>query len=136
WSASRAPRPRHGWLKAVRESLGMTSRQLAEALGSDNAAVLRMEKREILGKVTLETLSRAAQAMNCKLVYAIVPEESLERVVDDRAREAAGELLKPVSHSMKLEDQSVTWKASEAHLEELAQELKTRLDSALWTKRK
>lgn len=134
-SVGQVPRPRSGWLRAVRESLGMTSRQLAYLLSTDNAAVLRMEKREIEKKVTLEALEKAAQAMGCKLVYAIVPSQSLETIVDQKAHEAAAKMLRSVSHSMKLEKQELTADANRAQLKDLAQELKTKLDPVLWEKK-
>lgn len=134
-SVGQVPRPRSGWLRAVRESLGMTSRQLASLLSTDNAAVLRMEKREIEKKVTLEALEKAAQAMGCKLVYAIVPSQSLETIVDQKAHEAAAKMLRSVSHSMKLEKQELTADANRAQLKDLAQELKTKLDPVLWEKK-
>ncbi len=132
---SRVPRPRLGWLKAVRESLGMTTRQLATFLGTDNAAVIRLEKRETEGKVTLETLNRAAQAMGCRLIYAIVPDETLETIVDDKARDAARAILRSVSHTMKLEQQEVGDQATQRQLLELARELKAKLDPSLWEKK-
>lgn len=136
WQSIRQiPRPRLGWLKAVRESLGMTTRQLAALLGTNNAAVIRLEKRESEGKVTLEALNRAAQAMGCRLVYAVVPDETLEAIVDHKALDAARALLRSVSHTMKLEKQEVGTQASQAQLAELAQELKSKLDPTLWEKR-
>jgi predicted DNA-binding mobile mystery protein A len=134
-SISLIPLPRSGWLKAIRESLGMTSRQLAALLGTTNASVIRMEKREKDGKVTLESLNRAAHAMGCKVVYAIVPNESLESIVDEKARNAARTLMSSVSHTMKLEKQEVGSKAAQAQLDELAQTLKRKLDPALWEKK-
>ena len=128
------PRPRSGWLRAVREALGMTTRQLAVFLGTNNAAILRMQTRELMGRVTLRSLDRAAQAMGCKLVYALVPDETLERIVDDKARVAARELSRSVAHTMTLENQKVA--QGTAQLAVLAGELKARLDPTLWTKRK
>lgn len=95
--------PPSGWLKAIRGALGISSRQLAQIIGVDMSAVIRMEERESEGKITLEMLSRAAQAMDCKLVYAIVPQDhydNLEAVVDNRSRNAAKALLQKVEHSM------------------------------------
>ena len=132
---SKTPRPRMGWLKAVREALGVTTRQLATLLGTTNATVVRLEQRELQGKVTLEALDRAAQALGCKVVYALVPEENLEAIVDQKALDAAHALLQSVTHTMKLEKQEVNSKASRAQLKELAQSLKARLDPALWEKR-
>ncbi|MBU6155276.1 MAG: mobile mystery protein A [Bdellovibrionales bacterium] len=132
---SRTPRPRLGWLKAVREALGLSTRQLATFLGTDNAGVLRLEKRECQGKASLESLDRAAKAMGCKIVYAVVPDESLEGIVDQKAKEAARSILRSVSHSMRLEKQEVSPEALENQIQELASELKARLDPALWEKR-
>jgi predicted DNA-binding mobile mystery protein A len=126
-------RPPVGWLKAIRGALGVSSRQLAQILGIDSAAVLRLEDREPTGKVTLELLDRAAQAMGCKVVYAIVPNnmfESLEAIVDGRAKKAAKELLQKVEHSMKLEEQGTP--DSKTELETLAQNLKDKMDPRIW----
>jgi predicted DNA-binding mobile mystery protein A len=133
-SLKNTPRPRRGWIKAVREALGMSSQQLADYLGTNTAAVLRLEDREVKGTVTLETLDRAAKAMGCKLVYAIVPEESLESLVDQKAREAALRILLPVSHSMSLEKQDVDKKISKDQLDSLVKDLKEKLDPSLWKK--
>ncbi|MFL5814129.1 MAG: mobile mystery protein A [Bdellovibrionia bacterium] len=133
-SLKKVHRPRRGWIKAIREALGMSSQQLAEYLNTDKAAVLRLEDREVKGTVTLESLDRAARAMGCKLVYAIVPEESLEELVDQKARKAALKILGPVSHSMSLEAQEVDEHISNSQLDSLAKELKAKLDPALWKK--
>jgi predicted DNA-binding mobile mystery protein A len=129
------PRPRLGWLKAIRESLGITARQLAALLGTDSSAVLGLEERELKGTVTLESIERAARAMGCQLVYSIVPmTESLEQIVDQKAHAAASRLLKSVAHSMHLEKQDVSKTSTAQQIETLAQELKASLDPVLWEK--
>jgi len=125
--------PHKGWLKAVRGALGISSRQLAQIIGVDMAAIIRLEEREPIGKVTLEMLNRAAKAMNCKLVYAIVPDDeydSLESIVDVRAKKAAKNLLQKVEHSMRLEDQGSP--NSKSELDQLAQSLKEKMDPRIW----
>jgi hypothetical protein len=72
--------------------------------------------------------------MGCRLVYAIVPEESLEKIVDQKAKAAAARLMKSVDHSMRLEKQGVNSSAAIQQLETLASELKARLDPSLWEK--
>lgn len=126
-------RPPMGWLRAVRGALGMSARQLAQLIGIDASAVVRMEEREQDGKVTLELLDRAARAMDCKLVYAIVPKDeaaSLEEILESRARRAATEVLKQVEHSMRLEDQGTAEYGAE--LEALIQSMKEKNDSRIW----
>ena len=83
--------PSRGWIRAVRNALGMSGRQLAHRLGLTQQSVARMEKDEIAGALTIKTLRRVAESLDCVLVYGIVPRESLESVVHDRARLIAGE---------------------------------------------
>lgn len=134
WLRLRAERqPPNGWLKAIRGALGISSRQLAQIVGTDSSAIIRLEEREPQGKVTLELLNRAAQAMGCRVVYAIVPSdesESLESIVDSRARQAAKNLIKKVEHSMRLEDQGSP--DSTIELEKLSQSLKEKMDPQIW----
>ena len=126
--------PRRGWLKALRESLMMSSAQMAERMGIAQAGVMNIETREIKKTVTLETLERAAKAMNCRLVYAIIPiEESLEKTLDNQALMAAQKIAKPITHSMSLENQSVQSPETLAQVQDLAYELKIKGDIRLWS---
>ena len=125
--------PPSGWLKAIRGALGISSRQLAQIIGVDMSSVIRLEEREPDGKITLEMLSRAAQAMHCRVVYAIVPQndyDSLEAIVDSKARKAAKSLLEKVEHSMRLEDQGS--QDSKIELEKLSLSLKEKMDPRIW----
>ncbi len=130
-------RPPIGWIKAIRGALGMTTKQLAGRLGVNQAGVVRHESRETQGKITLETLNEIAQAMECRVVYAIVPDErfrSLDEILDKRAEEAAKNVMKKVSHSMRLEAQEVGSVDRQNQLQRLARELKEALDPKLWNK--
>jgi predicted DNA-binding mobile mystery protein A len=126
-------RPPSGWLKAIRGALGLSTRQLAAIVGIDFSSIIRLEERELQGTVSLEVLDKAAKAMGCKVVYAIVPEDpyqSLESIIDERAKRAATELLEKVEHSMRLEEQGSP--DAKAEIERLAIELKTKVDSRIW----
>lgn len=81
--------PQSGWLRAIRDALGMTAAQLGARLGITPTSVFEMEQREVDGSVTLKTLEKAAEALGCKLVYALVPDESLEATVQRCARKLA-----------------------------------------------
>ncbi len=101
-------RPPQGWIKAIRRSLGMSTYQLAERLGVSQATVSGLEGSEAKGTIQLATLERVAQALNCRLAYALVPNESLETMVVERKRVLATRLLDSVRHTMRLEGQAVT----------------------------
>jgi predicted DNA-binding mobile mystery protein A len=103
----RTARPPRGWLRAVRNALGMTMRQFAERLGVTQPRVVELEQSELNGSITLHSLQRAAEALGCRLVYALVPERPLADVVRARADLAADRQLSNVRHTMRLEDQAV-----------------------------
>lgn len=101
-------RPHKGWVRAIRDALGMSTRQLAARLGVAQATVVQLEKSEANETIQLATLRRAADALDCDLVYALVPRRgSLEDAVAAQARGRAQGLVDAVDRSMELEDQAV-----------------------------
>jgi predicted DNA-binding mobile mystery protein A len=126
---SRYTPPIKGWIRAVREALGMTAEQLGRRLGVKQPSVIQMEQSEAKGSIELATLRRAAEALDCALVYAFVPKKSLEETVRSRARNFIRRRLAPVEHSMLLEDQSVPGKAEEQRIDETLRETSP---SKLW----
>lgn len=101
-----SPRPQRGWIREIRESLGMSARQLGARIGVSQPTVSEFEKREVAGTITLGSLERVAAALDCRLVYALVPLESLDEMLRNRARQVAIQTLEGVEHSMRLEDQA------------------------------
>jgi predicted DNA-binding mobile mystery protein A len=139
WTPLRGDKPpRSGWIKAVRGALGMSSRQLAERVGVEQSSITRLEERERMGKVTLESLATAAKAMDCKLIYAVVPDDryhQLEMIVDERARDLARQLVERAEHSMRLEQQGTHAQDLEERIGTLANQLKIQMDARIWGKR-
>lgn len=117
------PTPPEGWVRTIREALGMSLRQLASRAGLSKTSVAAVEKNEAKGSVQLDSLVRLADAMDCDLVYAIVPRDSLEGVVQAQATRAAERMVGSVADSMSLEDQAT----SEAERHQLVRELARRL---------
>ena len=98
--------PPKGWIKAIREALGMSGVQLANRLHVKPQAVDALERSEAADTIQLSTLRRAAEAMDCRLVYALVPNSSLTGAVNERARKIALRDLGRVAHTMALEAQA------------------------------
>lgn len=125
--------PTEGWVSAIRKSLGMSVRQLAERIGITQQSAARLEKNEADDSITLKSLRKAAEALDCRLVYALVPNEGgLEDIVKKQALKKAAEITQAVDHTMMLEAQKV----GNVHekTKQLAEELAQNLNSKLWDK--
>ncbi|MGH8567353.1 MAG: mobile mystery protein A, partial [Gammaproteobacteria bacterium] len=92
--AATLERPAQGWIRAIREGLGMTTAQLSARMGLSQPRVVAIEHAEAQGRINLRTLERAARALDCHLVYALVPKQSLDKIVRDRAMSVAAEQLR------------------------------------------
>lgn len=125
-------RPPKGWVRAIREALGMTTAQLGKRIGVTQSRAFDIEKSEVSGRITLESLERAAHALDCRLVYALVPRLPLESLAEECALKLAKEKLRSTSHSMALEGQRVSRADEEFQVKELAKRLLEKPGSALW----
>lgn len=125
-------RPPRGWIKSIREALGMTASQLARRLGVSQPRVTALEKGEIQGSLTLDSLEKAAQALDCRLVYALIPREPLVDTIAKRAHLKARRKLVLAGHSMALEAQSVDPDTESEQLERLTRQLLEKGGSGLW----
>ena len=103
---------------------------VARRLGVTDQAVAYLEKSEADGSIQLDTLRRAAEALDCTLVYALVPNRSLEAIVDERAHQVARRDVDRVQHSMLLEDQHGGDDETERLVDELTEQVKQ--SPALW----
>jgi predicted DNA-binding mobile mystery protein A len=104
---AKTTRPSRGWVRAIRETLGMTTRQFGSRLGVSQPRVIKLEKSEVDGSITLESLEKAAQALGCRVVYALVPDKPLGDTIRERASVLAERKLASVEQTMRLEDQAV-----------------------------
>ena len=123
--------PEDGWVRTVREALGMTIRQLAARAGLSKTAVASIEKNEVSRSARLESIDRLAAAMECEVVYAVVPRTSLDQILKRRARYVAENLVTRVSDSMHLEMQGTPEAEQERLINELAENLRSEL-GRLW----
>jgi predicted DNA-binding mobile mystery protein A len=101
-------RPQHGWLRAIREALGLTFEQIGRSIGSSRANIQSFENAEANDRITLRTLRRVAAAMDCDLVYAIIPKSgTILELAERRFRAEATKHVNSVEHTMMLENQAV-----------------------------
>lgn len=126
--------PRLGWIRTVRNALGMTGDALSRRLGLSRSASIRLESSEANGGISLNSLQAAADAMGCRLVYAFVPKDvpSIDDLVHRQAELKARQFIDAVSPHMALEGQSLTDEDAAAELRRLTSDLVYRLPRELW----
>ena len=106
WRTPLPKKPPKGWIKALREGLGMPASYLARVMDVEQSTIKRYEEAEARGAISLKTLQKVADALGCELKYALVPKVPLDLMLEERAIQVTEERMKSVSHTMALEDQS------------------------------
>ena len=124
--------PRGGWAKTIRRALGMTSQALGSRIGIGQSAVSQLEASEEAETITLASLRKLAQGLQCQLVYAMVPESTLDEIVRQQAHRRAKSIVESVSSSMELEDQAVSVEDQKRQIETLARSLLTKSSTGFW----
>ena len=100
-------RPQRGWLRAIREALGISQQEVATATQIRRESLIGFEKAEASDRITMRNLRRIADAMGCELVYAIVPKSgSIEELAEQRMRSQATKRVLSVERTMALENQA------------------------------
>ncbi|MBK5223222.1 MAG: mobile mystery protein A [Acidimicrobiia bacterium] len=126
-------RPRGGWIRAIRAGLGMSQEALAARLEITGPSVARLEKNELNEAISIGKLAQVARAMDCQLVYALVPNTNLENTVQQQARRVAATTLGYVAATMDLEDQAVE---ADGLAEQLGRQVRRVIDdNRQWTGR-
>jgi predicted DNA-binding mobile mystery protein A len=129
------PVPRLGWIAELRRALGMTAGQLGGRLGVTKQRVGALQRAEVEGKATIESLRKAADALGCDFVYALIPRERLATMVEHQARVVATEAVRRTAHSMALEGQKPSEVEIARQIAELSAQLAEQWPSTLWATR-
>lgn len=125
-------RPNSGWIRAIREASGMSIRQLAERMGASKTTAATIERNEAAETVKLSSLRAVGEALDCDLVYALVPRATLEDSVRRRARLVAERIVGRVSQSIDLEHQAIPVDERERQISDLAERLWQEMPQELW----
>lgn len=124
--------PPKGWIKAIREAIGMTARQLAARIGIAQPTLTYLENAEAKGSITLDSLRRAANALDCDLAYVLIPRRGLNELVEAQSIKAAQQKLKSTKHTMALEKQSIDKDDEQEQIIRIAKSLAEKSDSRIW----
>ena len=125
--------PPKGWLHTIRTALRMSLRQLSSKISITPQSLRDMENREVAGTITLNTLRDVAHAMDMHLVYGFVSRhESLEQMIEKRAKELAMEIVMRTNNSMSLEDQQNSKERITQAIAQKTVEIKSDIPRYLW----
>ena len=124
--------PLKGWVRAIRETLGMTGEQLARRLQTNKQRVSRIERDEIEGRLTVNTLKNVAKALDCDFVYALVPKQGLDRMIQDRATQLAQRRFQRSSRMMQTEQHGISQQEKLQILQEMVYDIMDDMPKALW----
>ena len=124
--------PLKGWVRAIRDALGMTGTQLAVRLNTNKQRISRIEQDEKLGKVTINTLRNVAEAMDCIFIYGFVPRDSLEQTVRNRAQSVAKKRMARSDQTMRLEKQELSDKEKQKAFKSLVEDITSSMPRSLW----
>lgn len=126
-------RPVKGWIRAIRDALGMNMRQFANRLGVSKSRIPRIEQDEITGSLTLKTMNRVADTLDCVFVYGFVPRTSLNDTVRKQALVVTQKRMNRLMHTMRLEAQGLSSKNTKKAFKNMVEET---IDSPsiLWEK--
>ena len=124
--------PDQGWIKTIREALGLSARQLGKRAGLDQSRISRLETAEKEGNLKLSSLQKIAQGMNMKFVYGFVPDDSLESMVRARAKQIALDRLKRLNNTMRLEQQALPEEEEKKVLEDMIEKILIEWPKDFW----
>lgn len=125
--------PSEGWIYAIRTALGMSLKQLGQRLKMTPQGIKDIERREKDGSLTLQRLREVANALDMQLVYGVIPrEQTLEKMIEKRARELAREIVMKTSHTMHLENQGLDEDAIKETIDNRAEKIKNEMPKDLW----
>ncbi len=127
------PAPTGGWVKAIRQSLGMSLETLAHRVGvASKSTIHQIERAEVDETISVKRLRATADALGCDLAVIFLPRVPLTQMVEERVREKAVLRLSRIGHSMAMEAQAVSIRQLEEMIDQAAKEILETGEATLW----
>jgi predicted DNA-binding mobile mystery protein A len=126
-------KPDNGWVNAIRVSIKMSLRQLGERLHITPQGVRDLEKREKEGAITINTLKEVGRVLDMDLVYGFISRHnSLEDMIEERAREIAEEVVLKTRQAMQLDNPGKSDNDIKKAIQQKTYEISSKMPSNLW----
>ncbi|VAW15161.1 hypothetical protein MNBD_BACTEROID05-80 [hydrothermal vent metagenome] len=124
--------PKQGWIKTIREALGLSSSQLGKKVGIDQSRISRLENAEKEGNLKLSSLQKIANGLNMKFVYGFVPKDTLETMVRDQAKRIALKRFEMLDNTMRLEKQALSDEDKKKALDDMIEKILIEQSKDFW----
>jgi len=124
--------PKDGWIRTIRQTLGMSGAQFAQRMGYTRNKVSILERKEASGDISINQLKELANSLDADFVYCVVPRKDPEQLIEDQAKKKATEMILKTHQNMYLESQHISNEAQEEQIRFLADEIKRAGGKALW----
>jgi predicted DNA-binding mobile mystery protein A len=124
--------PVHGWIRTIRRTLGMSTRQLARRAGVSQQRLSKIELQEISGEIKLSTLKKIAEGMDCVFIYAFIPNSSVNAMIRKQAERIVKKRFEMVTASMVLEDQEIYGNAKKKSYDLAIEKVIDQMDKTFW----
>jgi transcriptional regulator with XRE-family HTH domain len=105
--ARKVPRPGRGWLQLFRKSMQLSAGEVARRMKVSRHQPLQFEKAEVRDSITLRSLRSMAEAMDCDLVYGLIPKQKVTVTAVPEPRLRSDE-VKAVEKSFPVLDSKTT----------------------------
>lgn len=123
---------RQGWIKTIREALGMSAKELGKRVGLDQSRISRLENAEKTGNLKLSSLHKIAKGLKMRFVYGFVPENSLEEMMQEQAKEIAVKRMKRLRDTMSLEKQELSTDEQQKALKDMIEKILVEQPKDFW----
>jgi len=131
--------PKLGWIKTLRTALSMNGASLARRLGLHRSIVSYLERAEQDGSITLKKLQQVAQAMECELIYALVPKSTMNNprplirdVLQKQAHHKASKIVNRASTQMIMESQELKGDDLKKEVNRLSEHMLNEMPKDFW----
>ncbi|MBE9477292.1 MAG: helix-turn-helix domain-containing protein [Proteobacteria bacterium] len=127
-------KPMGGWIALFQSALGISSTQLAKNVNVSRNSLYKSVENEKAGTISLNQLSKIADAMDGRLIYAIVPKQGdVKDIIMQQARKKAKRTIMRARAHMALEEQSEGLRTQDEMIEELAIQMARELRRDFWS---
>ncbi len=125
--------PERGWINLIRNTINISEEQFSDRLKLNRGGIFSLERSEKDGSISIDTLSEVAEALEMKLIYAIIPKDgTLDQFISRKAKTLATQIVLDSDPTIKIDRNGEYAEDVVESIESLATDIKRELRKSLW----